>query len=299
MRVLPVLALILVSAFWGIHAVVGKTVEEQLGPFALTVLRFTFGALLYAPLLPRVWGLPRIMLRQLALTGLFWAVLFPFFFYQSLQFLTPVESVLLINTSPLIAALLGWLFLGERLRWTQGIGIAMAFSGVGWTVFGQWKTSTSVLGILFVLVAAVSFAAYTVWSRSLSRKLPLLDMVAATSICGAIELWIITLLSGHTREIWQSLIRLNAAGWAEFLYVVVIVSTVSYILYGYGLKRLPSAVSSALTFYPQVIFVALVQWIWLGIEPTWIVIFSAILILGGMFIMQLPVRKRNQLSPAG
>ena len=295
-RILPVMSLILVSAFWGIHAVVGKAVEAQLNPFALTVWRFTLGAVFYAPLLARISRLPRRTWRQLAVTGLFWAVIYPLFYYQSLRFITPVESLLLINTSPLIAAFFGWLALKEPIRLTQAIGIGIAFLGVGMTAFGQRNAHTSIIGIVFVLVAATSFAAYTVSSRSLAKQLPLLEMVAATSVSGAIELWIMTIFSGQASAVWHALTRLNVSGWEGFLYVVVMVSTVAYILYGYGLKRLPSSVSSALTFYPQVLFAALAQWLWFGIQPTLTLVFSAILILGGVVIMQWPARQSDFAS---
>jgi drug/metabolite transporter (DMT)-like permease len=292
MQILPVMALILVSAFWGIHAVVGKAIESQLGPFELTLLRYTFGAVIFTPFIPRIIRLARRNLWQLGLTGLFWAVLYPVFFYQSLRFITPVESLLFINTSPLIAALLGWLFLGEGIRLKHGIGIGTAFLGIAWTSVGQWKTTGSFTGILFMLIAAAAFAAYTVSSRSLTKKLPLFDMVAATSIFGAIELWIIAILGGRAGSAFSELSHLNFQGWEAFLYIVIIVSTASYFLYGYGLQKVTSAVSSALTFYPQVVFAGLVQWIWLRIEPTWTTFFSTILILGGVLIMQFPDRKR-------
>ncbi len=293
MRALPVMALILVSAIWGIHAVVGKTVESQLGPFELTVWRFTFGAVFYTPFLPRIRRYSRGILWQLALTGLFWAVLFPVFFYQSLRFITPLESLLFINTVPLIAALFSWLVLGEGIRLKHGLGIGIAFFGIVWTTAGQWRTANSAIGILCVLSAAVAFAAYTVSTRSLSKKLPLLDMVAATSILGAIELWIIAILGGQAQNTLHALGSLDLRGWVEFLYIVFFVSLASYILYGYGLQRVKSAVASAWTFYPQVVFAALAQWIWLGIAPTRATLFRAVFILGGVLIMQLPGCKRE------
>lgn len=298
MGILQIVFLILVSAFWGVHAVIGQIAARQLGSFSLTVWRFTFGAVIYAPMVIRMRRMHRRTLWHLALTGIFWAVFYPLFFYRSLRYITPVESLILINTAPLIAAALGWLVLGERLRWTQGLGIGIAFIGVGWTGFGQWNAHGSVMGILFVLISAFAFAAYTVGSRSLARKLPLLDMVAAISIFGAVELWIVTVFSGQTRDVLHSLARLNGQGWEALLYVVLIVSTLSYILYGYGVKKVPSALSSALTFYPQVIFAALVQWIWLRIMPTWPILFSAIFILGGVVAMQWPKSRSKTTSAA-
>lgn len=296
MQLLPMFSLILVSAIWGIHAVVGKSVEAQLGPLPLTVLRFSFGALLYTPVLKRLFRLPRHTLLQLSLTGLLWAVLYPIFFYQSLQFITPLESLLVVNTAPLIVAVLGWVFLKERLGSRQIIGIIVAFLGVGWTTVGGLKAGAPAVGILLAVVAMLAFASYTVSSRSLTKKLPLLDMVAATSMIGAVELWVIVLLGGKTHYIVDSVTHLTWTSWFELLYVVLFVSTIAYMLYGYGLKNVPSAIASALTFYPQMLFAAVVQWLWLGIAPTSVVIVSAILILGGVLLMQLPIRRRGPVS---
>ncbi len=45
--------------------------------------------------------------------------------------------------------------------------------------------------------------------------------------------------------------------------------------------------SSALTFYPQVLFTALAAWIWLGTAPTWLTVVAACFILGGTGIMRI------------
>lgn len=291
MSKLPIFLLILVSAIWGIHAVVGKAVESQLGPFPLTVLRFTFGALFYTPMIAKIINMPRKVLGQLILAGLFWAVLYPLFFYESLRFITPVESSLFINTSPLISALLGGLLQRERLDRTQWLGIGIAFLGVVINSLSQWQMKGSIIGIIFIIAAAASFSGYTVISHKLAKNLTLLDMVGATSIFGMLELWILTIGSGHVQSTFQALAHLNLQGWGELFYVVVIVSVVSYLFYGFGLKRLPSAVSAALSFYPQIVFVALTQWIWLGITPTWITLICAGLILGGVLIMQTSAKR--------
>ena len=295
MAALPLLALVLVSAFWGGHAVVGKAVEHQLPPLQLTVWRFTLGALFYLPLYPRfrhIFRLPRKAFWQLALSGLAWAVLYPLFYYHSLDRLAPVQSLLLVNTSPFLAALFGWAFLRERPGKWQWIGILVSFFGVVVMVAGQWSGRLSVHGVLFALIAAAAFALYTVTSRSLFQTLPLFDVLLSTSVWGALLLWIYTLVTGQGRVVATALGSLSAQGWIQFSYIVLIVSTVSYVLYGYGLRRLPAGISSALTFYPQAIFAALIQWIALGLVPTWQTAVSAVFILGGTALMRFPMRVR-------
>lgn len=289
MGALSFLSLLLVSAFWGGHAVVGKAVEQQLPPLPLTVWRFTLGAVFYLPLAGRMrnlFRLPRRLFWQLALSGLAWAVLYPLLYYQSLKTLAPVQALLLVNTSPFVAALLGWAFLRERPGRWQWTGILVSFVGVLFLVVDQWSGQLSLQGVLFGLLSAAAFAVYTVSSRALFQTLPLFDVLIGTSFWGALLLWLITLLSGQTHTVALALSSLNTTGWLEFLYIVAIVSTLSYVLYGYGLRRLPAGISSALTFYPQAIFAALIQWIGLGISPTWQMGVSALFIFTGTAFMR-------------
>lgn len=288
---------------WGGHAVVGKAVESQMSPLSLALWRFTFSSICYLPLLrgySRVFRLPLRSKLQLAFTALCWSVLYPLFYYRSLHYITPVESLLLVNTSPIIAAGISWLLYRERLARMEWIGILVSFLGVVVLVRGQWHGSGILTGSIFALIGAVAFAGYTVASRKLFQSLPLFDVLQMTTLFGAVFLWILTIATGQTNATVHNLQALTSDGWQELLYVVLIVGTVAYILYGFGLKRLPAGVSSAITFYPQVVFAALIQWLFLGIVPSWTSVMSALLILGGTGLMtqakqtKSPVRKSAQ-----
>ncbi len=288
LRKLPLLALLVVSAFWGGHAVVGKVAEAHLGTLSLTVWRFTFGALCYIPFwhkLNRIFRLPKKEFWLLAVSGVCFAVLFPLFFYQSLLFLSPVVGLILINSSPLLAALFGWFIFRERLSIWQWLGIGISFAGVFVLILNGGTGRISFVGIGFAMVAAAAFAMYTVLSKPLFRSLPLLDVLIGTSFWGAGILWIIVLVSGQFHHVVTALSGLQISSWVQFLYIVFIVSTLAYALYGYGLMHLPSGIASAVTFYPQVIFAALLQWIWLGIIPTLATFISALCILSGTAFM--------------
>ncbi len=293
MRYVAVMALLLVSAFWGGHSVIGKVVEAQIPPFALTVWRFTLAGVLYLPLLYRLlrarhWTAQKFWL--VALTGLFWAVLYPLFYYQALTMINPVQSLLLINTAPLFVLLLSRVFLKERLAVMQVMGIIVAFLGVVWMTVGHFGHAASLPGILLTLVAALAFAGYTVTSRALSG-VSLLDLLAASTLWGALDLWVLAFVTGRAGAVWGALGGLNAAGWAQLLYIVLIVSSLAYVLYLFGLRRLTTPVASALTFYPQVVFGSLMEWVWLGDRPTLAVLVSAVLILGGVVLMNLRRRR--------
>lgn len=293
------LSLILVSLFWGGHAVVGKAVEHQFSPLPLTVWRFTFTAVCYLPLFGRfrrIFRLPVRVRLQLVLASLCSAVLYPLFYYQSLRTLSPLESLLLVNTSPLIAALFSFAFLRERLRRFEIAGIAVSFLGVVSLVALEGVGRVASAGIFTAMMAAFAFGGYTVSSRSLFQTLPLFDVLLGTSAIGAVMLWCWALVSGQIHAVGTALGALHPSGWAQFLYIVLIVSTAAYALYGYSLRRLPAGIASALTFYPQVLFAAVIEWLWLGIVPQLATFVGAALILGGTVLMRIRIRPKRRRS---
>ncbi|WDL98528.1 DMT family transporter [Alicyclobacillus sp. ALC3] len=295
------LSLILVSLFWGGHAVVGKAVEQQFAPLPLTVWRFTLTAVCYLPFFGRFRHLFRLPVRvklQLVLASLCWAVLYPLFYYQALRTLSPLETLLLVNTAPLVAVLFSFVFLRERLRGLEIAGIVVSFLGVAALVVLEGVGSVAAgTGITMAIMSALAFAGYTVSSRSLFQNLPLFDVLLGTSVIGAVMLWMWTLLSGQVGYVSTALRALHPSGWWQFLYIVLIVSTAAYALYGYGLRRLPAGIASALTFYPQVLFAAVIEWVWLGIVPQVATLIGAALILGGTVLMRIRPKRGSPSVP--
>ncbi|QSO48577.1 DMT family transporter [Alicyclobacillus mengziensis] len=293
----PIFALLFVSALWGSHPVVGQLVEKQMSPFALTVWRFTLSAICYLPLsksLVRILKLPAATLWRLFGTAVFWCVLYPLFYYESLRSVPPIDSLLLVNSAPLLAAVFAYVFLRERLGRREWLGIVVAFLGVILLTGYRITFAASWTGIGCAALAAASFAGYTVLSRRLFQELALFDVLFSTTVLGAIVLWMLTLVTGQAHDITLQLMHLSKAGMWEFVYIGVAVSTIAYVFYGYGLRRLPAAVSSAITFYPQVFFAGLLQWVWTGQAPTVWTWVAVAFVFAGTALMSF--RKRARLS---
>jgi len=295
---LPLLALVLVSAIWGAHAVVGAQVIAVLSPLTLTVWRFTFAALLFSPALPgalgRFWAL-RVQDRlALLAAALLWAVFYPLFYYRSLRVLPPVESLLLVNGAPVIAAFLAFLFFRERLRGRQMLGLVVAFAGVFViTVQAQGHGGQDLGALVDALIGTVSFAVYTVLSRSLFARLRLFDVLALTTLIGALALWVVAIVMRQSSVVMSEFLHLHGDEWYQFAFIAFAVSGFAYVLYGYGLARTQTALASALTFYPQAFFAAGLQWLTLGLLPTSGVVLGGAIILLGTFLLQWKPRIRR------
>jgi len=70
----------------------------------------------------------------LAISGVVGLVIGDAFLFQAFIWIGPRLSMLLMSLAPIIAAILSWIFFGEKLSWAQLLGVAVTLSGVAWVV---------------------------------------------------------------------------------------------------------------------------------------------------------------------
>lgn len=92
------------------------------------------------------------------------------------------NTVLILSTGPVFAALLAWLFLRERVNKATLLAMLLAFSGVAIIVSSDLSSSDK-LGVLYAFVAVTSFSIMIVTLRCApSGK----DMLAPTALAGIV-----------------------------------------------------------------------------------------------------------------
>ncbi|KYP79249.1 DMT family transporter [Ferroacidibacillus organovorans] len=299
---LAVIALLVVSAIWGAHAVIGANVERVIAPLPLTVGRFTVTALCFLPSTYHARKRFRQMSMRtwltLAAAGLSVAVFYPLFYYQSLLTLSPVESLLIINAAPILAAFLAFVFYRERLTRKQLLGMGIALCGVILIATqASGRGHASLAALLDAVIGMASFAFYTVISRKLFQALPRFDVLGITSVFGAIVLWFIAFVQGKVSVVVQSYAHFSLASWLGFFFIALFVSVIAYTLFGYALPRVPTGLSASLTFYPQALFAALLQWLIIGQLPSQRTFLGGGILLIGTFLLQNAKRKAGAESP--
>ncbi|KIL35763.1 hypothetical protein SD71_10105 [Cohnella kolymensis] len=282
-------ALLFVSAIWGLHGVFGKSIGDRIEPFPLTLLRFTAFALFFLPWYSNLGFILRrskTIFLQIVISGLCFSILFPVFFYKSLMLLTPVTVLMLVSISPFFATLIERYCFNERIPSKTWVGMLVSLLGAAVLIIDQWSEAASTRGIVYGLISSAAFAVYTASSRKLFQTLPFRDVLMATSVVGTIGLWMIAPFVGGIQAAVLSLSYFQPIDWAELAFIVFLVSLLGYVLNGYGLKRLPAGIASSLTLYPQPIFAAAAQWVWLGTAASPSTLLSAVLIFGGTAIMR-------------
>ena len=173
----------------------------------------------------RAAGLPACV-AGLALVGAYSGAIY------GIQSTSVATAMLLFACAPFIAAILGWLFLREKVRKATWISILFAMLGIGIMVQDK-STGSALLGSLAALGSAFGFAVFTValrWGRSV-------EMLPALLLSGIFAIFItssICLLSGLPFQI-----SVNDTGISMGMGVFQVGA--GLVLYTLGSKTLPAA----------------------------------------------------------
>lgn len=141
----------------------------------------------------------------LALSALIGLVVGDALLFQAFVWIGPRRSMLLMSLAPVVAALFGWLFLGERLQGLEGVGLLLTVGGVAWVILARegrprdaFPQREYMLGILFGVGAAVSQALGLITAKKgLMGDFPALSGNLIRMLVAAALLWGFTLLRGQ------------------------------------------------------------------------------------------------------
>lgn len=130
---------IFTSALWMATSLLFTEASRRLGVTVVNFLRLLLAVGLLGlthRLVAGVW-VPDVEARQVVLlgtSGIVGLAIGDQALIHSFVLVGPRIATLIMTTSPLLAALLGWVFLGERMGGLAWLGIATTLAGVGWVV---------------------------------------------------------------------------------------------------------------------------------------------------------------------
>jgi drug/metabolite transporter (DMT)-like permease len=259
---------------------------EGLGPFWLGGTRFVVaGALLYGFL--RLRGAPRPSAREWwasARVGVLLLVISNGMVTYAEQWVSSGVAAVMVATMPLFTALFTRLSRGEeRPVAREWAGLLIGFLGVVALNFGS-DLRVHPLGAAALLVAPVSWAIGSLWSRKL--PLPAGPMATASEmLCGGVVMMGVALLRGERVVFWPG--ARAAIAWA---YLVVFGSLVAFTAYMYLVRAVRPALATSYAYVNPVI--ALFLGAWLGREHvgalTW---GAAAVVIAAVALITLGTRK--------
>ncbi len=256
-RVPPIiyLKLLLTALFWGATFIAGRQVSQHLDSFTIAFLRFAMASSLLLLLTWNAEGrLPILHRRQilpvvlLGLTGIF---LYNSLFFKGLRLIEASRAALIVATCPAFIAVTAALFLRERLRPVQMIGIPLSVLGAA-VVISQGNLRRILSGgvgwgELFILGCVLSWTAYSLIGKSVMRRPgvsnarhrdgnPLSPLVAVcySSILGAAALAIPAALEDPL----ENLARATWLDWVSIAYLAVFGTVIGFVWFYEGVKTI-------------------------------------------------------------
>jgi len=239
------LELILLGAIWGASFLFMRIAVPEFGTYALVELRVGIGALFLLAVLFWQGGVGQMMQLALPLVvvGIFGSALpFVLFAWGTLT-ITAGTAAVVNATAPLFAALVGYIWLRDKLRTMQSIGLAIGFLGV---LLLLWdKVGLDVEGALVATVAclgaALSYGIAVNYTKKNLSGIPPIVNAAGSQLAAALVL--LPLSIGYWPEE-----PVSARSWYSAIALGVLCTGFAFILYFRLIARVGPARAISVTY---------------------------------------------------
>ena len=286
---------VLVAVLWGINFLAIDISLRQFPPLFFVAVRFVVIAV------PTVLFVPRPKVRWYWLLGYglgFGTIEFAFLFIAMHIGMPAGLASLVLQSSAPFTVLLGAVFLRERLRPVQVLGIVVAVAGMGLIVWHRAQAAAA-LPVLLTLVGGLGWAIGNLCARQAKPDNP----VAFTlwmSVVPPIPMFAVSLLMEGGRADWHAVTGLaTPVGWAALAglgYIALVSTVLGTSLWSTLLGRHAASVVAPFALLVPVVGVV-AAWIFLGEQPALIEILAGAVVVGGV-LLGVPRTRRPVVRPA-
>ncbi len=289
-----VLQALLVTFLWATSWVLIKKGLGNIPPLTFAGLRYGLAFVILLPWMLRRAAsaeLRRLTRRQwfeLALLGLVFITLTQGAQFVALTYLPANMLSLLLSMSALLIALLGFVFLAERLGTLQWVGVFVSLAGA-FVYFGQIEEISST-GLVIGLVCVLATSMAAIQGRALNRLKNLTPLtVTGVSIgIGGTVLLVLGLITEPARQIGlnESLI---------ILWLAAINTALAFVIWNHTQRTLTAAQSGVIN-NTMLIQIAVLAWIFLGEQLSFQQTLGLLIAAAGTAMVQWRTRQKAVLA---
>jgi drug/metabolite transporter (DMT)-like permease len=263
------------SAFVGIRAA-----DESFSPGAIALGRLIVStAILSGVALARRERLPRPRdLVAIASYGVLWLGVYSFTLNAAERSVGAGTAAMIVNTGPLLIAILAGTFLAEGFPRGLLTGCLIALAGCAMISFAAITSQgRSGVGIVLSFVAAVAYASAVIVQKPvLARVSPFqvtwLGCLAATVAC---------LPFGY--ELASDIPKAGGAQIGWVVYLGIGPTAVGFATWAFALRRASAGRTGALNYLIPLVAI-LLGWVVLGEKPSWLAVAGGAVCVGGVYL---------------
>ncbi|MFD8954665.1 DMT family transporter [Streptomyces xanthophaeus] len=248
----PLPPLLITMALWGSGFVVSKIVVEDIPHSVAAAVRFGSGALVLLLILPLLLpgraGISRSEIRPLAIAGFLGVFVYNAVLFFGLSYAPAVDGAIIVPIlSPILTTAAALLLRWEKAQWHRVAGLSAGAAGAVLFFLGVAEDGGGrdrLLGELAYVVAAVSWAAYTMIGK---RILVQIEPVRATAYSMAFGSLVLAALAvpdvGDVA--WSGL---SGSFWWTMAFLVLGPTAIAYALFYRGVRQVGPTTASVLMF---------------------------------------------------
>jgi len=274
--------LIAATAVWGVSFVVVKDALAAAPPLTFLAVRFAIATVALAPFTDFATP-PSKAERRAGLILI--ALLATGFAAQAvgLQYTTPARSAFIVALSSVLAPIVAFAVLRQRLRWL--VAVAVAIAGAGIYLLTAPGSGGLNRGDLWTLITATVFGGHIVAVAEFSRRHDALRLVWFQVAGTAVAAGLLAAVIEPAPIVWS-------AGLVGALLFTGVVATALALVWQMRAQRHMSTARAALLLCFEPVFATITSWLWFGERLSTTQWVGAALIVTGMILAELPLQTR-------
>ena len=279
-QTLTYLAAMLATFLWASAFPATRYALQYYSPVSLMVMRFaaasiTLGAvgIIKGISLPKLKDLPWFVAS--GLTGVF---LYSYLFNTGSVTVPAGVSSFIIASSPVFTLLLTRVFLKEIVKPVCWIGVLISFCGLAVVTLTQTTEFSFDIGVILVIIAALSSGTYSTIMRVLTKTYTALEATTYTIIAGTIGT--LFFLPTAIREIPDSNLTVNLV----VVFMGVFPAALAYLAWSYALAKAIKTAHVTVFSYLIPLISALLAYVWLRETLSVYTLIGGLVIIGGMLL---------------
>ena len=264
--------------FWASAFVAIRSAGDAYSPGAMALGRLGTAALVLGvfALVRRVGWPRRAAWPGILISGVGWFAGYMVLLNWGEQIVDAGTAALVVNVGPILIAVLGGLFLGERTRRSVWLGIGVAFAGTAVVGLSMSRGGgSSVLGVVLCFLAAVTYAIGVVAQKPALRHGSALQITTYACLVATVA------LLPFAGRLLHDAAAAPPAATLNVIYLGVFPTAVAFTTWAYALARTTAGKMGATTYVVPALVVAM-SWLFLSEVPGWLTLAGGALCLTGV-----------------
>ena len=284
----PHFLLTLTSIFWAFNTVAGRAAVGEVSPLLIVSVRWFFVSIILSILcrnqLIKTWSILNKKIKWLIFMGLFGFTGFNSAYYVAAHDTIAINLGLVQGTMPAFIIIIAWIWLKDKINFTQFLGVLITFIAVLIVVCsGNFNALIELelnSGDIVMIFACTLYAIYAVGLRKKPKisALPLLTFFAYIAFLGS--------LPGFIYETYSNqLILPGQKGFIILGVIIIFPSFLAQIFFMKGVEKIGPSRSGLYTNLVPV-FSSLLAVFFLGEEFQFFHLLSLIMIFTGIYLFE-------------